>query len=191
MKKWQLVISVVSVVVMLLPAVAQANLLKNPDFEEGSYVNDQSVPSNWQGARSKGDSWYAWKSCGETHGGSKLIAVGGKTDAEWGYYKQNISDIKPGTAYRFTAWIATEVWPDFPSKPTAYLKVEFKDGKGSVIKTEKIAVLTGENSGWNLKILITEPAPFGATNANFICYGQGMGSVLFDDVSIEAQPKGK
>ena len=184
MKKQLALIVIISVAaILLLPASSQANMLKNPGFEEGQYDNDQSLPSPWQGERSDGSSWFAWKDDGK----NKYIAVGGKSEAEWGYYKQNVSGITPGQSYFFSASVATEVW----GGPTAYLKVEFKDGKGSVIRTDKLAVLSGENGTWSRKNLTTNPAPPEATNADFICYGQGVGTVLFDDISVERQSKGK
>lgn len=187
MKKWQLLIFVVA---MLLPAIAQANLLKNPDFEEGKYADDQSVPGNWESERSGGTSWYSWKNDANKHSGSKYVAAGGMSGNEWAYYKQNVPDIKPGKTYVFTAWVATEEWNP-PSSPVAYLRVEFKDDKGAVLRTDKLAVLTEQNGTWNLKTLITETAPGGATNADFICYAQGKGTVLFDDMRVEEQPKSK
>lgn len=191
MKKQLLLIFVISIAAMLLPASSQANMLKNPGFEEGIYVDDKSIPSYWQGERSEEGSWFAWKNSGGAHGGSKFIAVGGKPETEWGYYKQNVSGIMPGQTYVFSASVATEIWPDYPSKPIAYMKVDFKDGNGSVIRTDKLAVLSGENSTWDRKTLTTNPAPSGTTSADFICYGQGTGTVLFDDVSVEARPKAK
>ncbi len=190
MKKWQLLILVISITAIVLPGIAQANLLKNPGFEEGQYADDQSVPSYWENERSGGASWHSRKSDGQQHSGTKHIAVGGMTSNDWAYYKQNISDIKPGQAYVFTAWVATEAWQP-PASPVAYLRVEFKDNKGAILRTDKLAVLTDQNTAWALKTLITDTAPSGATNADFMCYAQGKGTVLFDDVSVEAQPKGK
>lgn len=190
MRKWQLLFSVVSVVVLLVPAIVQANLLKNPDFEGGNYADDQSMPSYWECERSGGASWHAWKSDKQRHSGTRHIVVGGMNSNEWAYYKQNVPDIKPGMAYVFTAWVATEAWQP-PASPVAYLRVEFKDNKGVILRTDKLAVLTDQNTAWALKTLITDTAPSGATNADFMCYAQGKGTVLFDNVSVEAQPKGK
>ena len=181
MKKQLALIVMISVAAILLPASSQANMLKNPSFEAGQYDNDQSLPSYWQGTRSDGHSWYAWKNDDK----NKYIAAGGMSETEWGYYKQNISGIMPGQAYIFSASVATEVWGNPPSKPTAYLKVEFKDAKDSVLRTDKLAVLSGENNTWSIKNLTTNPAPPETTNADFICYGQGAGTILFDDISVE------
>jgi hypothetical protein len=189
MKKWQGLVFMIYAV-MLLPAVTQANMLKNPGFEEGQYADDQSMPSYWECERSGDESWHCWKNDGQQHSGTKHIAVGGMDKSTWGYYKQNISDIKPGQAYIFTAWVATEGWQP-PSSPAAYLRVEFKDSKGTILRTDKLAVVTGENTTWTYKTLITGVAPPGTTNADFMCYAQGKGTVWIDDVSVEAQSKGK
>ncbi len=184
MRKWQLFFSVVSVAVLLVPALAQANMLKNPSFEDGGYTDDQSLPSYWECERSGGQSWHCWKSDGQQRSGTKYIAIGGMSGSEWAYYKQNVSGIKPGEAYVFTAWVVTEGWRP-PSSPTAYLRVEFKDSKGTILRTDKLAVLTGEDTSWTQKTLITDTAPFGTTNADFMCYAQGKGSVWVDDVSVK------
>lgn len=185
MKKWQLLFSVVSVVVLLVPAIAQANLLKNPSFEKGNYVDDQSVPDNWECERSGGGaSWHSWKNDGEQYSGTKYIAIGGMSGSEWAYYKQNVSDITPGQAYVFTAWVVTEGWQP-PSSPTIYLRVDFKDSKGTILRSDKLMVLSGENTAWILKTLTTDRAPSGTTNADFMCYAQGKGSVWVDDVTVK------
>lgn len=108
------------------------------------------------------------------------------SNSEWAYYKQNVSGIKPGQAYVFTAWVATEGWQP-PSSPIAYLRVEFKDSKGTILRTDKLAVLTGENTAWAYKTLITDTAPSGTTNADFVCYAKGKGSVWFDDVTVKSK----
>lgn len=190
MKRWQLLMLAIFIVAILLPAVVQANLLKNPGFEEGRYTDDQSLPTYWESERSGGESWHSWKNDGEQHSGSKYIAVGGMDSSAWGYYKQNVSGITPGQVYVVSAWVVAEPWEP-PSSPTAYLRVEFKDSRGTILRTDKLAVLTDQNTTWTRKTMITRPAPLGATNADVMYYGRGRGTAKFDEVSVELQSKGK
>ncbi len=186
-----MILTVAALMVMTLPSFAHANLLSNAGVENGTYVNDQSLPDNWWSG-SGGSSWSgkAWANeASNAHSGSKYLKTWADTGS-YAYWGQNITGISEGTLLSFSGYLKTESW-DPVSNPSAYLKIEFKDASDTTLRTDGgvTPVFTGEHGTWTQYTTISSAAPSGTTNANFVMYMEGKGAVWGDDFNAEVVPE--
>lgn len=182
MKKWQLLILVIFVTLLSLPGIAQANLLSNAGFENGTRVNEDSDPDNWWHSTT---GWAPWKENGEAHSGARHVGVGTGSASETSFWGQDVnSGITSGTPYILNAYIKTEAW----GSPVAKLQIEFKDSGGNLLRTDTASVLSGQNTAWALYSMTTAAAPSGAAKANAMLLGSN-GTVLYDDADFGVVPE--
>lgn len=185
-----MILIVAALMVTTLPSFAQANLLSNAGVENGTYVDDQSIPDNWWGG-SGGATWAgkAWANdAGNAHSGSKFLKTWADT-SNYAYWGQNVTGASEGDAFTFSAYLKSEFWSP-ASNPSAYLKIEFKDASDTTLRTDggTTPVLTGESGTWTQYTTTSSAAPSGTTNVNFVFYMEGKGAVWMDDANVDSVP---
>ena len=182
-KKLVLLFSLVLVLGLTLPATAQTNLLLNPDFEDGTWENEQSTPDHWWRLNFDGGWGLDWKQDpAGSHGGTYHKNSYGPDGAEmwWG---QDLASMSPGFTYTASAWFQAE-WGDDPI--ITKLRIEFKDENNDLIRADEL-VITNPLTDWTEYSFTTNPAPAGTTQGNFILCLEGLAAVKYDDCSLTGE----
>lgn len=184
-------IAILSLAILLIPGVANANLLVNADFETGSLYPWGQLGYHTAAVNT------AAKYSG-TYGAQVDIVTGSGTGDGWGGRYENKS-ATPGNIYSFSAMVNTLNL----SHANASLQISFFDVTNPSPSVEPIAVydttpITGQ--GWTQLSLTSNPAPGGTQAVRFVLasYGDqnpteptwsGSGYVYFDDADANLIPE--
>lgn len=190
MKK--LLIFVIALVcIFIYSADVQAELLKNPGFEDGDNPayhggswDETYMPWDWWKYGEGG--WASWKSVWggsdyTARTGDKLYAVGAWNSGNYYNAGQSVP-VNPGEVITFSVWAMTEDW----GNPVGGLMIEWKDETDFTIGTEMLYDITGGvvSSVWTKYSLGPVTVPSGCVNTNVQIFGEAQGTMLFDDASV-------
>ena len=172
----------------LVSSTSAENLILNASVEDGVYVNEANLPTNWW--RFVSGSWATWKNT-TGHTGTKVLCVGGWSAGSYSRFGQDYLNAGPGEVYKMSAWVRTEtVWG---TGPQYFLRVEFKDDVNNIIRTDDSTHWIGHVPEWKQVSFRTTPAPAGTTRLSFIVGGESptfnQGSTWFDDMYAELMVK--
>lgn len=190
-----MILTVAVLMVLALPSFAHAaNLLSNAGVEDGTWVNQNSIPDSWSAGSGNTDGWCGtgWFNDGtKAHNGTKYVSAwggSGTTGSGYAYWFENVS-VTAGTAYDFSAYLKNN-W----GAASPYLKVEFKNAGGDMLRTDGGATALTITNAWAQYTTRTDAAPANTTNANFVFYVQGGGAgtggdILMDDANADVIPE--
>ncbi|KAF2517296.1 carbohydrate binding domain-containing protein [Flavobacterium foetidum] len=155
---------------MMLPANAQTNLIKNGSFEN-EFID-------WRGEESAMISPYEKKS------GKSGANITQFVDAEWKALDQIISIPKNTFAVECSVWMKTdEVETQKEAYKAGAVILEFTDAVEKQISTENIAQATGSTEWTHYKKIIKVPADAKKIRI-MLALAQTSGTVFFDDVKL-------
>ncbi|HBG27884.1 MAG: hypothetical protein A2Y10_07270 [Planctomycetes bacterium GWF2_41_51] len=189
-----LILIIALVCVYFYASDVQAELLKNPGFEDGDNPgyhgqdwNEFTWPEYWWEYGDTGEGvWSSWKSVWggspwAARNGDKLLGIGAWWNGKSRYVGQSVK-VNSGEVLTFRVWAMTENW----GNPIGGLMIEWKDETDFTIGTELYYDITSgvPLSYWDKKEISAVVVPEGAVQANIQMFGEYNGSVLFDDASV-------
>ena len=171
----------VMLAIALVAGAVQANLLKNPSFEDGVFA-PKNVPAYWIKSYSSYTSAWTWfDDAAGAHSGSKYIKmVSFVTSASSAWIEQTVN-VTPGQEYAFSAWAKC---PILGETSEAWGYYDFLDSGGAIIVGGWLPWGWDVGRDWTYTEFGTATAPAAATQAIYWLSGvieNGPMGVLFDD----------
>lgn len=172
-----------------MPVLSAANLLLNPSFEDGTWVNESSIPDYWW----KGGGGLAgvtlWKNDGG-HTGSKYAAMEFSSSYGGRWWGQSVTGITAGTVYELSVWAKAT---GNMTQGNCNLLVDFRDASKALLRTDSRTIISGAPvADWTYYTLTTNSAPANTVSADFrLLFGVGSTTgctASFDDASAIALP---
>ncbi len=186
--KMKFVMLMLVALLALLSGIAQANMLANPGFEEGTFTGAlDNFPPDWSLVSPGYTSAYTWLSDAGAHSGDKYLRL-----QPWyvspsynpGVH-QSVTGVIAGGDYEFSVWTKNGVEDD--TNVQTY-NIEWHDA-GGVISSHvvDIDVISTE---WTLLDFGTFTAPEGAIAASFSITldGYNPSATYIDDASMVPEP---
>ena len=160
--KWLLMMLMV---VGLMAGAAQANMLANPDFEEGTFDGDPGTyPPDWLFSWPDTTSAYTWLSGTGAHSGTKYMRIQPwyQSPSYNPYMYQPVTGVIEGKNYEFSVWAKNEVEDD-TNEGQFYL--DWSSAGGWMSSTGVFIDVT--STEWTKLDFGTFTAPGGAVAATF------------------------
>jgi len=172
-------------VIGLVAGAAQAEMLANPGFEEGTFTGGPGdYPPGWSFYYSGTSSAYSWLSGEGAHSGTKYMRLNPwyPSPSYDAYVYQTVPDVIAGQDYAFSAWTKNEVPSD--TNP-GWFYLEWRDTGNAVVSTIEVDI-AGTHSEWTQLDFGVHTAPAGAVAAQFrlVIYGYDPSGWFIDDLSM-------
>ncbi|NJD76264.1 MAG: hypothetical protein FIB08_04105 [Candidatus Methanoperedens sp.] len=153
------------------------NFAFNPSFETD--VDNNSLPDGWRGAGNGIKTQDTIPRTG-TYSARILRYPANATEGEWNY--SSLYTILPDTGYTFSVWVKT----DNTTGGDVRLWVEWYNGTGSISTAINTRKTVWEQNGW-VSLQGSASSPANADNVKVHLVSDTVGSVWFDDLSIEPE----
>ena len=174
------------VALALVAGTAQANMLLNPSFEDGTF-KENNPPDNWMISEGSGTSAMTWfDDAAGAHLGSRYIKV--NTWTGWlgtsGFVWQTVQ-VTPGQEYAFSVWAKC---PFLGETSEAWAWVDWLDSASEIISDGWLPCSLDVGSNWTYVEFGTVMAPLSAARATFWLAGvpeNVLMGILFDDACMD------